>query len=112
MRPLPAAVYAALHVCHPPGTLPAWLTARGPHCATGTAVGVDQEHAEELADLVATAWWECLQDDPTDTFAVIFAAACEAYLHPPPRPPADGSVTPPDDPDRDRSRPRSVTGSR
>ncbi|MGW1037855.1 hypothetical protein ACWD4Z_37425 [Streptomyces antibioticus] len=80
MISLPAVVYAALHVCHPPGTLPPWLTTRGPRCATGAAIGVGQEHAEELADLVLMAWWECLQDDASDRFTVIFATACERYL--------------------------------
>ncbi|GGZ64521.1 hypothetical protein GCM10010371_25160 [Streptomyces subrutilus] len=103
-------MYAALHVCHPPGTPPAWLTARGPRCATGAAVDIDQEHAEELADLVAMAWWECLQDDPSETFAVIFAAACEVYLHPPPQPSTVGSVTP--RADQNGNRPCSVTGNR
>jgi hypothetical protein len=84
-RPLPGLVYAALHVCHPPGSLPAWLTARGPRCATGAAVAVDQEHAEELADLIVMAWWECLQDVAADPFGAAFATACERYLtaHPP-----------------------------
>jgi hypothetical protein len=109
---VPGLLYAALHACHPPGTLPDWLTARGPRCATGTAADVDQEHAEELADLVATAWWECLQDDAADPFTAAFAAACEAYLHPPPRPPATASATPRRDPNDDRSRPRADTANR
>ncbi|MEK8175003.1 hypothetical protein NKH77_55865 [Streptomyces sp. M19] len=49
---VPGPVYGALHACHPPGTLPAWLTGRGPRCATGAAVDVAQEHAEELAPLL------------------------------------------------------------
>jgi len=81
MAIVPGILYAALHVCHPHGTLPAWLTARGPRCATRAAVDVGQEHAEQLADLVAHAWWECLQDGDPDPFAGAFAVACRTYFN-------------------------------
>ena len=79
---LPGVLYAALQVCHPtPGALPHWLHRRAPQCATGAAVDVGPEHAEELADLVAHAWWELQQDDvPGDPFTAVFTAACAAYL--------------------------------
>ncbi|GAA5083138.1 MULTISPECIES: hypothetical protein [Actinomycetes] len=109
---VPGLVYAALHACHPPGSLPDWLTGTGPRCATGATVDVVQEHAEELADLVATAWWECLQDDAADPFTTAFAAACEAYLHPPTRTPAPVPVASPPDPKGDCGRPRPDTADR
>ncbi|MFJ4745409.1 hypothetical protein [Streptomyces sp. NPDC088775] len=88
---LPGVLYAALQVCHPaPGALPAWLHRRAARYATGAVVDVGQEHAEELADLVAHAWWELQQDDTGDPFAAAFTAACAAYLDPAaPRPPLD-----------------------
>lgn len=88
---LPGVLYAALQVCHPaPGALPAWLHRRAPQCATGAVLDVDQEHTEQLADLAAHAWWECLQDGGTDPFTRAFTTTCAAYLDPAaPRPPLD-----------------------
>lgn len=78
---LPGVLYAALQVCHPaPGALPEWLHRRAPRCATGTVVELPAEHQEQLADLVAQTWWECLQDGGTDPFTDAFAAACQEYL--------------------------------
>lgn len=87
-------VYAALQVCHPHrGALPDWIKKTGgpPRCAMDTRIVVaalTQEQADHLADLVAHAWWECLQDGDPDPFAKPLAAACEAYLNPPPLPSA------------------------
>ncbi|WP_432158211.1 hypothetical protein [Streptomyces sp. bgisy153] len=87
-------VYAALQVCHPhPGALPDWIKKSGApaRCAMDTrlvAAARTQEEAELLADLVAHAWWECIQDGDPDPFSKPLAAACEAYLSSCPRPSA------------------------
>ncbi|MEU2076606.1 hypothetical protein [Streptomyces sp. NPDC013489] len=82
-------VYAALQVCHPHrGALPDWIKKSGaPRCAMDSrlvAAARTQEQAEHLADLIAHAWWECLQDGDPNPFSNSFAAACEAYLNPTP----------------------------
>jgi hypothetical protein len=80
-RTVPGDLYAALQVCFPGGGLPAWLAA-GPRCATGAEpIPVDGVgRAEELADLVALAWWELLQDPGDDPFTTLFTTACARYL--------------------------------
>ncbi|MFF3127791.1 hypothetical protein ACFVRD_37105 [Streptomyces sp. NPDC057908] len=81
-RAVPADLYGALQVCFPGGGLPEWLTAAGPCCATGAVpipVG-SVSRAEELADLVALAWWELLQDPGDDPFTELFTRACARYL--------------------------------
>ncbi|UZI33988.1 hypothetical protein [Streptomyces sp. VB1] len=82
-RAVPADLYAALQVCFPCGALPQWLTAAGPRCATGAApIFIDGDsRAEELADLVALAWWELLQDPDDDPFIELFTRACARYLN-------------------------------
>ncbi|OEJ20823.1 hypothetical protein AR457_41885 (plasmid) [Streptomyces agglomeratus] len=82
---LPGALYAALQVAHPaPGALPDWLHRRVPPCATGAGVTVDQEQAEQLADLVALALWECQQaDGEGEPFTRLFAETCTAFLDSP-----------------------------
>ncbi|NGO40670.1 hypothetical protein [Streptomyces ureilyticus] len=79
---VPADLYAALQVCFPSGGLPEWLTAAGSRCATGAApIPVDGvSRAEELADLVALAWWELLQDPGDDPFTKLFTTACARHL--------------------------------
>ncbi|MGW3253539.1 hypothetical protein ACWDCX_23635 [Streptomyces fungicidicus] len=80
-RAVPADLYAALQVCFPHGGLPGWLTAAGPRCGTGAApIPVGADRAEELADLVALAWWELLQDPGDDPFTTLFTAACARHL--------------------------------
>ncbi|GGZ83723.1 hypothetical protein [Streptomyces rubiginosohelvolus] len=79
-------VYAALQVCHPhPGALPDWIKkSRAPaRCAMDrrlVAAARTPEEAEQLADLVAHAWWECIQDGDPNPFSKPLAAACERYL--------------------------------
>ncbi|WP_455355976.1 hypothetical protein [Streptomyces sp. SYSU K217416] len=55
---------------------------RRPRCATGAApTPVDgTSRAEELADLVALAWWELLQGPGDDPFTKLFITACARYL--------------------------------
>lgn len=81
-RAVPADLYAALNACFPHGGLPGWLTAGGPRCGTGAApIPVDgAARASELADLVALAWWELLQDPSDDPFTKLFTAACARHL--------------------------------
>ncbi|MBX7471253.1 hypothetical protein K1Y80_34915 [Streptomyces sp. MAG02] len=81
-RAVPADLYAALQVCFPHGGLPDWLTAAGPRCGTRAApIPVDGDaRADELADLVALAWWELLQDPGDDPFTKLFTAACARHL--------------------------------
>ena len=78
---VPSDLYAALQVCFPGGGLPRWLAA-GPRCATGVeSIPVDgASRAEELADLVALAWWELLQDPGDDPFTERFTTACARHL--------------------------------
>ncbi|MFF4173625.1 hypothetical protein [Streptomyces sp. NPDC001744] len=79
---MPADLYAALNACFPHGGLPGWLTAGGPRCGTGAPpISVDgAARASELADLVALAWWELLQDPSDDPFTKLFTAACARHL--------------------------------
>ncbi|WP_084906484.1 hypothetical protein [Streptomyces sp. CB03238] len=78
---MPTDLYAALQVCFPHGGLPGWLTAADPRCGTGAApIPVDADQADELADLVALAWWELLQDPGDDPFTKLFTAACARHL--------------------------------
>ncbi|GAA3312161.1 hypothetical protein [Streptomyces cinereospinus] len=80
-RAVPTDLYAALQVCFPHGGLPGWLTAAGHHCGTGAApIPVGAAHADELADLVALAWWELLQDPGDDPFTNLFTTACARHL--------------------------------
>ncbi|MFJ4343190.1 hypothetical protein [Streptomyces sp. NPDC088915] len=110
-------VYAALQICHPYlGVLPDWIKKSGAPAryamdARLVAAARTEEEAELLADLVAHAWWECIQDGDPDPFSKPLATACEAYLNPPPHPPATASATPRSDPDGGRGRPRSGTGN-
>ncbi|MEU5091133.1 hypothetical protein [Streptomyces sp. NPDC021356] len=74
-------LYAALQMCHP-GGLPDWLNAATPRCATaGVPLRLDQQQAEELADLTAAAWWECQQaDDDGHPLVITFGTACQETL--------------------------------
>lgn len=78
----PGPLLAALQACG--GAQPAWLTAVTPRCATGAApLDLDDDQAEQLADLSAACWWECQQAaDPEcpDPFTTAFATACEDFL--------------------------------
>ncbi|MGW3414563.1 hypothetical protein [Streptomyces sp. NPDC000888] len=78
----PGVLHAALAVCHPEG-LPAWLTKTSPRCGTGPGgtLHLDAAAADELADLAATAWWECQQaEGEGEPFTTLFAEACAAVL--------------------------------
>ncbi|KUF17412.1 hypothetical protein [Streptomyces silvensis] len=79
--PAPGRLHAALQACHPAG-LPDWLTATSPRCGTAApAVQLDDDQAEELADLAALVLWECQQaEGDTDPFTRVFAAVCEEVL--------------------------------
>ncbi|CUW33411.1 MULTISPECIES: hypothetical protein [Streptomyces] len=81
-RAVPPGLYAALQACFPHGGLPRWLTTSGPRCGTGAApVQVDGAgRVEELADLVALALWEFLQEPGGDPFTKLFTAACIRHL--------------------------------
>ena len=76
-------LHAALQACLP-DRLPAWITDTSPRCGTGTSTSVEltADQEEQLADLIALAWWECEQaaDDQSDPFTAAFAAACARYL--------------------------------
>lgn len=82
MRAVAPDLYAALQACFPHGGLPYWLTAAGPRCGTGAAAirvdGVGQ--VDEVADLVALALWELLQDPGDDPFTRLFTEACTRHL--------------------------------
>lgn len=86
---LPGMLYAALQVCH--HSLPDWINKSTPRCAVNTRLAALQLTAEQavvLDDLVAHAWWECVQDgDPGNPFVRPLAAACEAYFRTGPTPP-------------------------
>lgn len=78
----PGALHAALAACHPE-PLPVWLTKASPRCGTGPGgtLHLDAAAAEELADLAATALWECQQaDGEGEPFTTLFAEACAAVL--------------------------------
>ncbi|MFF3256485.1 hypothetical protein ACFYWP_37140 [Actinacidiphila glaucinigra] len=79
---VPGTLYAALAVCHP-NTLPTWLTATTPRCATGhhALLQLDGDRASQLADLIAAALWECEQaGDDGEPFTSLFAQACRDGL--------------------------------
>lgn len=78
---LTGSLQAAPQVCFP-RSLPAWLSDCSPRCGTeeATSVELSAVQQEELADLVALAWWECEQaSGDAEPFAGAFAAACAAY---------------------------------
>ncbi|MFI9801964.1 hypothetical protein [Streptomyces sp. NPDC052302] len=78
----PGVLHAALAACHLQ-RLPAWLTRAQPRCGTGPGptLHLDAAAAQELADLAATALWECQQaDGQGEPFTTLFAEACAALL--------------------------------
>ncbi|MFE4539641.1 hypothetical protein ACFRKB_32025 [Streptomyces scopuliridis] len=78
----PGVLHAALAVCHP-GGLPTWLRKVSPRCGTGSggALRLEPAAAGELADLVASARWECQQvEGEGEPFTTLFAEACAAVL--------------------------------
>lgn len=79
--PAPGPLYAALQVCHSSG-LPDWLNDVTPRCATAAApLQLDEQQAEQLAELAAAAWWECQQaDDDGHPLVAAFSTACEEAL--------------------------------
>ncbi|MFE2529466.1 hypothetical protein ACFXEL_35165 [Streptomyces sp. NPDC059382] len=74
-------LHAALQMCHP-GVLPGWLDAATPRCATMNApLQLDENQAAELADLIASAWWECEQAEGDSLpLTAAFSAACQEAL--------------------------------
>ncbi|MFH8410443.1 hypothetical protein ACH4FX_37555 [Streptomyces sp. NPDC018019] len=78
---VPSGLYAALQVCIPGDGLPGWLTAAAPCCVPQAIVlSVGPARTEALADLVALAWWELLQDPGDDPFTAWFIKACAQHL--------------------------------
>ncbi|WP_369380335.1 hypothetical protein [Streptomyces sp. cg36] len=71
---VPGAFLAAASICCPAG-LPGFLTAPGPpRCGTRPVqLRLMAEEKEQLADIAALTWWECVQDP--DGPSVLFADA-------------------------------------